>query len=141
MTVAVVLVGILTILADFFIRISIFGGGGRDRDGNVLLLIGAVVAIILAPIAAKLMQMAVSRKREFLADASGALLTRYPEGLARALEKISSYNAPMKRANHATAHLFIGNPFGKTEKRFVAKLFSSHPPVDERLSALRGMQV
>jgi heat shock protein HtpX len=143
MTVAVVLVGVISILADMFIRISIFGGSGnRDKGGNPIMLIGAVVAIIVAPLAAKLMQMAVSRKREFLADASGALLTRYPEGLASALEKISSYKPAMKRANHATAHLFISNPFGASEKgRFVAKMFATHPPIPERLSALRGMKV
>jgi heat shock protein HtpX len=143
MTVAVVLVGVISILADMFIRISIFGGSGnRDKGGNPIMLIGAVVAIIVAPIAAKLMQMAVSRKREFLADASGALLTRYPEGLATALEKISSYKPSMKKANHATAHLFISNPFGATEKgRFVAKMFATHPPIPERLSALRGMKI
>lgn len=143
MTVAVVLVGVISILADMFIRISIFGGSGnRDRGGSPLLLIGAVVAIIVAPLAAKLMQMAVSRKREFLADASGALLTRYPEGLAKALEKISAHKPAMKKANHATAHLFISNPFGATEKgRFVAKMFATHPPMTERLSALRGMRV
>ena len=140
MTVAVVLVGIISILADLFIRISIWGGGGRDRGGSPFLLIGAVVAIIVAPIAAKLMQMAVSRKREFLADASGSLLTRYPEGLASALEKISAYKPSMKRANHATAHLFISNPFGETKKgRFLAKMFATHPPMPERVAALRDM--
>ena len=143
MTVAVVLVGIISVLADFFLRMSIWGGGGnRDRGGSPLLLIGAVVAIIVAPLAAKLMQLAISRRREFLADASGALLTRYPEGLARALEKISGYKPAMKRANHATAHLFISNPFGGEEKgRFLVKLFATHPPVPERLLALRGMRV
>jgi len=141
MTVAVVLVGMLTIIADIFLRISIFGGSGNsDRGGNVLLLIGAVVVIILAPIAAQMIQLAVSRKREFLADASGALLTRYPEGLALALEKISAYKAPVKHVNHATAHLFIANPFGGQSGKFVNKLFSTHPPVEERLAALRSMQ-
>lgn len=142
MTVAVVLVGVITILADFFLRISLFGGGDRDRGGNPLLLIGAVVAIIVAPLAAQLLKMAVSRKREFLADASGALLTRYPEGLASALEKISGYKGPMNKANHATAHLFIANPFGAQKtSRFVAKMFSTHPPVEERLANLRSMNV
>lgn len=151
MTVAVVLVGIISILVDFFIRISFFGGGNRDRGGNPVLLIAAVVAVVVAPLAAQLLQMAVSRKREFLADASGALLTRYPEGLARALEKISSYKAPMRHANHATAHLFIGNPFGGGDlpardaqagkSRFIAKLFSTHPPVNERLAALRDIRI
>lgn len=143
MTVAVVLVGFISILADFFLRMSLWGGGGnRDRGGSPLLLIGAVVAIIVAPIAAKLMQLAISRKREFLADASGALLTRYPEGLARALEKISGYKPAMKRANHATAHLFISNPFGGEEKgKFLANMFATHPAVEKRITALRGLDV
>lgn len=85
--------------------------------------------------------MAISRRREFLADASGALLTRYPDALASALKKISAYSAPMKRANHATAHLFISNPFGAHDMgRFVAKLFSTHPPVEERIAALASMR-
>lgn len=141
MTVAVVLAGLLAMLADFFIRASMFGGGDRDNKHPAMLIVG-VVAIILAPIAAQLMQMAISRRREFLADASGALLTRYPDGLASALRKISSYEAPMERASHATAHLFISNPFGAHEAgRFVAKLFSSHPPVEERIAALGGMRI
>ena len=138
MTVAVVLAGFVAIVADMFLRMSMFGGG-RDNDNGkagVLFLVLAVVAMILAPIAAQLIQMAISRKREFLADASGALLTRYPEGLAHALQKISSYGAPMKHASHATAHLFIGNPFGKTSTNFVNKLFATHPPVEERVAKL-----
>ena len=143
MTVAVVLAGVVAIVADIFLRMSFYGGlGGRDNK-NPLILIAGIAAIILAPIAAQLIQLAVSRKREFLADASGALLTRYPDGLASALRKISSYEAPMRRANHATAHLFIANPFGgKGEKgRFVAKLFSTHPPIEERIAALQGIKV
>jgi heat shock protein HtpX len=140
MTVAVVLVGVISLIADFFIRMSFFGGNNNDnRGGSPLMAIAAVAAIILAPIAAQLMQLAISRRREFLADASGALLTRYPEGLAVALEKISSYSAPMKRANHATAHLFISNPFGAHKAgRFIGKLFATHPPVEERINALRN---
>ena len=107
-----------------------------------MLLIVALIAFILAPIAAQLIQMAISRKREFLADASGALLTRYPEGLASALGKISAYKSPMRKASHATAHLFISNPFGAHETgRFIAKIFSTHPPVGERVAALQGMNV
>jgi len=142
MTVAVVLAGVVAIVADIFLRMSFYGGlGGRDNK-NPLILIAGVAAIVLAPLAAQLIKLAVSRKREFLADASGALLTRYPDGLASALRKISSYEAPMRRANHATAHLFIANPFGsKGEKgRFVAKLFSTHPPIEERVAALHGMR-
>ena len=110
MTVAVVLAGFIAIISDIFLRMSFFGGNSRENR-NPLLLVAGIAAIILAPIAAQLIQMAVSRKREFLADASGALLTRYPDALASALQKISSYEAPMRRANHATAHLFISNPF------------------------------
>lgn len=143
MTVAVVLAGLITVVVDMFLRVSLFGGGGnRDRGGNAILAIAAIVAVVLAPLAAQLIQMAISRKREFLADASGALLTRYPEGLASALQKISSYQAPMRKASHATAHLFISNPFGAHEAgRFIAKLFSTHPPVGERVAALQGMNV
>ncbi len=142
MTVAVVLVGFLAMLSDIALRMSFFGSGRDNKNGGVLAFIGFVL-ILLAPIAGKLMQFAVSRKREFLADASGALLTRYPEGLASALEKISSYNAPMKRASHATAHLFIASPFGRVgSKKGIGgkfnKYFSTHPPVAERVAALRG---
>lgn len=143
MTVAVVLVGFISILADIFLRMGHLGGNSdRDNRAGAILAVFAIVAIILAPIAARLMQFAISRRREFLADASGALLTRYPEGLAIALQKISAYKAPMKRANHATAHLFISNPFGASDAgRFVGKLFSTHPPVGERIVALRGLDL
>ncbi len=141
MTVAVVLAGFIAMLADLFIRMSFFGGGGDRENRNPLALVVGIVAIILAPIAAQLIQLAISRRREFLADASGALLTRYPEGLASALQKISSYEAPMARASNATAHLFISNPFGTHEAgRFVAKLFATHPPVEERIAALSSMK-
>lgn len=141
MTVAVVLAGFIAVVADMFLRMSFYGGGDRDNK-NPILLIAAVAAVIIAPLAAQLIQFAVSRKREFLADASGALLTRYPEGLASALKKISSYEAPMERASHATAHLFISNPFGAHEAgRFIAKIFSTHPPIEERVAALSGMRV
>lgn len=141
MTVAVVLAGFISVVADMFLRMSIFGGGDRDNKSPIF-LVAAVGAMILAPIAANLIQLAVSRKREFLADASGALLTRYPDGLASALKKISSYEAPMERASHATAHLFISNPFGAHEAgKFIAKLFMTHPPVEERIAALSGMKV
>lgn len=138
MTVVVVLVGMISILAQWFFRFR-FIGGRDDTDnksaGPIIMAIGLVM-IIVAPIVAQLIQLAISRKREFLADASGALLTRYPEGLARALEKISSYAAPMKSANSGTAHLFISNPFGA---RTMSVLFSTHPPIEERVKALRGM--
>lgn len=137
MTIVVVLVGIISILAQWFFRFRFIGG--RDNSDNrgagpVIALLG-ILMIVISPIIAELIKLAISRKREFLADASGALLTRYPEGLARALEKISSYTAPMKSANSGTAHLFISNPFGKK----VAGLFSTHPPVEERIKVLRSM--
>jgi len=143
MTVAVVLAGFVAMIADIFLRVS-FWGGGRDRDskGNAIIMVVGLVGIILAPIAAQLIQMAISRRREFLADASGALLTRYPDALASALAKISSYDVPMKRASHATAHLFISNPFGAHEAgKFIGKLFSTHPPVEERINALSSMRI
>jgi heat shock protein HtpX len=146
MTVAVVLAGMIAIISDMFLRMSFFGHGDRDNR-NPLLMIAGFVAILLAPLAAQLIQLAVSRKREFLADVSGALLTRYPDALASALQKIASYGAPMQRANHATAHLFISNPVGAHDLpaqagagKFIAKIFSTHPPVEERVAALRGMR-
>jgi heat shock protein HtpX len=141
MTVAVVLAGFIAMLADLFIRMSFFGGGGNRDNKNPVMLIVGIVAIILAPIAAQLIKLAISRRREYLADASGALLTRYPDALASALQKISSYEAPMARASHATAHLFISNPFGAHEAgKFVAGLFATHPPVEKRIEALHGMR-
>lgn len=143
-TVIVVLAGIITMVSDWFFRISFFGGGRRDErgsGGSVLAIIG-IVGMILAPIAATLIQLAISRKREFLADASGALLTRYPDGLARALEKIASDQTPLKTANNSTAHLYISNPFrGKQKIGWFVKLFSTHPPVQERIKALREMNL
>ncbi len=136
MTIVVVLVGVVAVMADLFLRIS-WSGGGRKREGGGILLILGIVAIILAPLIANLVKLAVSRRREYLADASGALLTRYPEGLARALEKISSYEGPMKHAHSATAHMFISNPFGKGG--WAAGLTSTHPPVEKRIAALRQM--
>ncbi len=137
-TIAVTLVGFIAILADISWRMAFFGGGRRDKGAGWLMVL-AIVAIILAPIAAKVIQLAVSRRREFLADASGALLTRYPEGLASALEKISNYSRPMRHASHATSHLFISNPFGAQGfAGFMNKLFSTHPPAQERIRALRG---
>ncbi len=139
-TVAVVLVGFVALLSDFFLRASFMGGGGNRREGgNAVMAVIAVLAIVLAPLVATLLQLAISRRREFLADASGVLLTRYPEGLASALRKLGSYPAPMRRASNATAHLFISNPFGpKAAKSFIAKIFSTHPPIDERVKALVG---
>ncbi len=142
MTVAVVLVGFISVLANIFLRLSFFGGGRGNRDGGPLLAIAAILAMILAPIAATLIELAISRKREFLADASGALLTRYPEGLESALRKLGSYQAPMLRASTTTAHMFITNPFGAHPAgMWVQKLFSTHPPIEKRIEALEGMNV
>ncbi|MCI0597744.1 M48 family metalloprotease [Candidatus Parcubacteria bacterium] len=140
MTIAVVLAGFVAIVADLFLRMSLFGGGNRDDNGKTgaLFAVLAIVAVILAPIAAQLIQLAISRRREYLADASGALLTRYPEGLASALQKIGAYGRPMQNASHATAHLFIGNPFGSKAGQFMNKLFSTHPPVEDRVRRLLG---
>ncbi len=141
MSMVAVLVGFISILADMFTRSLWFGGGNRDSDSkgaNVLAIIG-IVFIILSPIIATLIQLAISRRREYLADASGALLTRYPEGLANALRKISSYSHPMKTASNATAHMYISNPFGK--KGGIGKLFMTHPPVEDRVKALTGVNI
>lgn len=141
MTVAVVLVGFISMLADIFLRMSMFGGDD-NRDRGPFVIVAAIIAAILAPIAAQLLQLAVSRRREYLADVSGALLTRYPEGLASALAKIGGYSAPMERASAATAHLFISNPFGAhAAGRFVAGLFATHPPIEHRIAILRDLQV
>ena len=140
-TVVVVMVGFVALLSDFFLRSQILGGN-RDRNNNggaILLVIGLVLAI-LTPIAATLIRLAISRKREFLADATGALLTRYPEGLASALGKISSTPIPMRTANNATAHLFIANPFGVKSTSGFHKLFMTHPPGEERIKALTGLE-
>lgn len=136
MTVAVVLAGFVTIIADMFLRMSLYGGGSRDSRGGNALAIVAIIGIILAPIAAALIKLAISRRREYLADASGALLTRYPEGLASALRKISSYQAPMRKANDATAHLFISSPFGARAFKGLQTLFLTHPPAEARIKAL-----
>ena len=141
MSVAVVLVGFIAIITDMVWRMTLFGGGDRDRNGHPFLMIAGFLVLLLGPLVAQLMQLAVSRKREFLADASGAMLTRYPEGLARALEKIGAYAHPMQRASSATAHMFISNPFGADSAtgKTMRKLFSTHPPMEERLVALRDM--
>ena len=140
-TVAVVLVGFVTLISDYFLRATLWGGGDRDREErqNPVLMIIAIALVILSPIIATLLQLAISRKREFLADASGALLTRYPEGLASALQKIGAYELPMQHANNATAHLYISNPFGAHQAMSgISKLFMTHPPIEDRIKALVG---
>lgn len=135
MTLVVVLVGTLSILADMLFRNHLFSRDS-DRKGHPALLIIGIVLIVLSPIIGELIKLAISRKREFLADASGALMTRYPEGLARALEKISASTVPFDKANSGTAHLFISNPMkGKS----FANFFSTHPPAEERIKRLRSM--
>lgn len=145
MAITAVLVGFVALLANMFMNNLFWGGIGRRRDeednrAQMLFLVIGLIFAILAPIIASLIQLAISRKRELLADASGALLTRYPEGLASALEKISSDPRPLRTANNATAHLFIVNPFkNKGFGSWVANLFSTHPPIEERIKILRSM--
>jgi len=143
MLIASVLVGVVTLISDFMLRMTIFGShrrGSKDSGGGqVVIIIIAILLAILAPFIAQLIKLAVSRKREFVADAEGAKLTRYPEGLASALEKISADPDPLvDRANKATAHLFISTPFRK-KKSFMTKMFATHPPIAERIAKLRGM--
>lgn len=139
-TLVVVLVGVVSLIGDFFLRMRIHGRSNRSNGSAALILVLAgLLLAILSPIVAKLIQFAISRQREYLADASGSLLTRYPEGLAKALEKISKHEQPMLRANHATAHLFFEDPFAhRTKKGGLAyHLFSTHPPIEERIRRLR----
>lgn len=135
--IAFALVSVISLLCDFFLRMSFFGGGDADDDDSakVFAILG-IVAIIIAPIVATLLQLAISRKREYLADATGALSTRYPEGLASALEKIQAHGSAMHRQNTSTAHLFFASPLkGKS----IAALLSTHPPIDQRIKILREM--
>lgn len=140
-TVAVVLVGFVSILADMFTR-SLMWGGGRsgdnDNKGAGILMIVGIIFAILSPLFAMLLQLGISRKREFLADASGALLTRYPEGLANALKKISAYSRPMQKQSNAIAHLYIADPKGSKLGKRISGLFATHPPVEARVKALIG---
>jgi heat shock protein HtpX len=143
MGVVLVLVTVIALLSDIFMRMMWFGGGRRnDRGGGggALVLVG-ILAAVIAPLIATLLKLAVSRKREYLADASGALLTRYPEGLASALEKIGSYSSPMRYASSATAHLFFANPLKNKQGKEggFAHLFSTHPPIAERVKRLQDM--
>ncbi len=144
-TVAVVLAGFIAIFSDIFLRSFMWGGrrssSDRNNGGGIILIIGLAFAI-LAPIALTLMRLAISRRRESLADASGVLLTRYPDGLASALEKIAADNTPMATANNTTAHLWVDDPFNHLKKTpFLHKLFMTHPPIHERIAALRGIEI
>ncbi len=144
-TIVAVLVGTVSLVTNWVSRSLWWGApsrrSDREEEGNPIFFILFLIALILAPIVATLIQLAISRKREFLADASGVLITRYPEGLAKALEKIAGYPYPVKTATPSTAHLFIVNPL-KGENSFtekIATLFSTHPPVRERIKILRSM--
>jgi len=145
MAVVTILVGLIALLGDMFFRMMWWGRGNRDErgGGGAILIIVAIVLAILSPIIAQLIQLAVSRRREFLADASGALLTRNPDELADALLKISQDQEPLEVANKGTAHLYFANPFKDSHKggvRWFANLFNTHPPIEERVAALRAMQ-
>lgn len=140
MTIVVVLVGLVSLIADVLLHVR-FGRNNKD-NGNIalVLMLAGIVLAILSPIIAQIIQLAISRNREYLADASGSLLTRYPEGLASALEKIANAATPMANTNRATAHLFISNPAGtETKRSFFTNLFSTHPPIADRIARLRSM--
>lgn len=140
-TIIVILIGSLSLISEFFLRTAFRGGGGRKKSNGIVIIIALVLAIF-APIIGSMIHLAISRKREFLADASGALLTRYPDGLASALEKISGYPYSVAEAEHATAHLYIASPFkGKQEAGFLTGLFMTHPPTEERIKALKGIEI
>ena len=143
-TAAVILVGFISIISDMFLRSLWWGGNRRDdrgSGGGIIMLI-AIALAILAPISAMLLQLAISRKREYLADTSGALITRYPEGLASALTKIAKDVTPMRFAKNTTAHLWIDDPFtGQTRTAWWHKLFMTHPPIEDRIKVLRGMKI
>ena len=143
-TMVVVMVGVVVIITDFFFRIAFWGRGGGRNNGQarLIMIVIALALAILAPLLAQIMKMAISRKREFLADATGVLLTRHPDGLARALEKISRSSMPLKTANDATSHLFIVSPFkGKESKSWLHRLFMTHPPIEDRVRRLKEVAV
>ena len=136
-TVVIILVGFISLLSNIFLRTQFLRNRDRKNDAGAIFMILGIILSILTPIAAVIIQLAISRKREYLADASGALLTRYPEGLASALEKIRDYGQGMAHPSQATAHLFIANPFGSLGQKTMG-LFSTHPPIDNRIRILRG---
>ena len=129
------LVSAISVISDFVLRMMIFGGDNRDNNSSPLMLIIGIVVIILAPIIAVIIQLAISRQREYLADATGAMTTRHPEALAKALEKLQQYGKPMKKQSTASAHLFFSSPL---KPGFVNRLFSTHPPLEDRIARLRG---
>lgn len=141
MTIVIVLVGTVALLSNGMMRIGFLGGNRRrdnDQGGNGILMIVGLVLMLLSPLIAKLIQLAISRRREYLADASGALLTRYPQGLADALQKIANDRLPTQHASAAIAHLYIADPFDGS-KKFMSNLFSTHPPIEDRIAKLRAM--
>lgn len=142
-SVIVVLVGVISLLSNWLIRGMEFGGRRRDENDNLglIFLILGLLAALFTPLAATLLQLAISRKREFLADATGALLTRYPEGLARALEKIANDPIPLRTASQATAHLFISDPLKIKKQSWFSNLWQTHPPIEERIKILRAMDL
>lgn len=141
-TAAVILVGFISLISDMFLRSMFWGHRDRDRQVPPVFYIAAIAIAILAPISATLMRLAVSRRREFLADTSGALLTRYPDGLASALKKIAADVTPMSIANNTTSHLWIDDPFAGEEKTsWFHKIFMTHPPIEERIAALKGIAI
>lgn len=142
MSLVAVMVGMIALLADMFLRMSFFGGGRDKKEGGGVILVIGLIFAILSPIVASLIKMAISRRREFFADASAVGITRQPSGLISALQKISDNHDPLEVANKATAHLYIENPFKDKSKSGVSmfsKLFNTHPPVEERIKALKSM--
>ncbi len=134
---AFALVAVISIVADIGMRMLWFGGGDRDRNGNGAALIIGILVAVLAPLIASLIRFAISRQREYLADATGALTTRYPEGLATALEKIAHYGSSTRKQNSSTAHFYFSNPLKKSS---ISSLFSTHPPIESRIARLRDME-
>lgn len=142
MGIVTILVGLITLLSDFILRSSLRGRRGNNREGGqiqVILLIAGIIMALLSPIIAKIIQLAISRRREFLADSSAVAMTKNPEGLANALERISADREPLEAANNATAHLYIANPLKNTKGHLFSGLFSTHPPIEERIKALRSL--
>lgn len=144
MTVVIVLVGVILLLSDWLMRTFLFNRHDRNSESGQLalfLFVAGLALAVLSPLIAELIKLSVSRSREYLADASSALMTRYPEGLARALEKIAQYDRPLKKASHATAHLYIANPFDPHVTKKFESFFSTHPPIMQRIEKLRKMGV
>jgi heat shock protein HtpX len=134
--IAFALTAIISLLADIMLRLTFFGGGDRNEDNQLFFILG-IIAAILSPLVATLIQLAVTREREYLADATGALTTRYPEGLVSALQKIKQSGSVAKRQNTATAHMFFVNPL---KAHSLSNLFSTHPPIDARIARLQHME-